>query len=798
MLIESESGIFTQADAQVFRLLMDGNRTERRLLAAGRMMDGARRRASAVARLRAVRDAREHARAAREVEREFGDAWGRTVRIRMPHDQKSGSVQNGADSKTSPAATTRSTTSKQSAKRTIRAYKAPLRDARGRIAVFFRVRYVGLKSKNWRPGISADHVLYILREEAQENGDVALGVLPVLSNMGETAEEIAACWRALEAMEQGYRANAKVQYRVIWNLPHGLGAHERRELVEDFCDRTFGRLGLPWVAAIHKADARGDQRNYHAHVCFSTRPCERAGDREWTIASEKVNGLTDENGLKRMRALVAGHMNIACQAVGLAARFTHQTYKERGIDAERQEHVGPQRMAAHERGEAVAVIERNARIAERNELAAARDHAARKLALTSGLAGLLRRRVMLAASQRRLLTVAGEVGAIAVRAKSLSTIVGPVPPAAAIRAVLSRVVDGARGISTTRAGQALARPLVRDRLSRIVDGAQILSGLQAGQNRDRIALTGMRVNLSARSDRVRARAVADTAQRQRAEALLLGAVAPPYVIRGTRAVLDLSAMNADDRGLVLTLDRDALGAALKERVRRDLDAAEAQARRQDERQRMAAERQRQIDDAVRILGKRQADTRKDDKRAQAVEPGHRRDAGDGRDWIVRASQVLANGPHRSPAAPEVRSPASGEAERLSPRAEAEPRMSPDVAARARSLATALDARTRMKTAHAAPDMSATTPAEPKPSGAAPNRGISSTVGSERTAMRCAMLARVAEQREALTRQHVVTRRTDDPPKPVGAGIDTTAPSPSPSNTAQHRARQAAGLEGQGR
>ncbi len=86
------------------------------------------------------------------------------------------------------------------ATRAIRAYKTPLVDARGRVALYFRIRYLGLKSKNWRPGLAGDHVFYILREEALENGEFAVEVAP-LSNMGMTPEEIAACWDALEEVE---------------------------------------------------------------------------------------------------------------------------------------------------------------------------------------------------------------------------------------------------------------------------------------------------------------------------------------------------------------------------------------------------------------------------------------------------------------------------------------------------------------------------------------------------------------------------------------------------------------------
>ncbi|WP_375399073.1 MobA/MobL family protein [uncultured Sphingomonas sp.] len=383
MILMTEAGIMAEADARVFGLLMASNRTARRMMAADRTIAGAYARVATLRQRQEAKASRDHARADRELARELepsiAPGWGRTFVVRMP---PSPPVTSQPASATIRAAARAST-----ATRAIRAYTAPLRDNRGRVALYLNIKYRGLKSKGWRPGLSADHIGYILRELALEMAEAQLG--RPISNMGETAEEIMACWRALEEVEAGYRANAKVQYRIVWNLPHELDADQRRALVEEFCERTFGRLGLPYVAAIHEPDASGDRRNYHAHICFSTRPCERTGDHEWAIAEEKVNGLTDKPGLRLVRALAAARMNRACRAAGSTTLFTHQTYDERGIDAERQAHVGPEAMAAHDRGEVVGVIARNAAIVERNELAVERQQVERQLDTTQHLQRLL-------------------------------------------------------------------------------------------------------------------------------------------------------------------------------------------------------------------------------------------------------------------------------------------------------------------------------------------------------------------------------------------------------------------------
>ncbi|MEC3949258.1 MobA/MobL family protein [Sphingobium sp. HWE2-09] len=409
MLLKTETEIWAQADAAICRIFMAGDRTARRMLAADRTIEGARRRCEILRKLRARKDAIDHARAEQEVERSMGGTWGKSLHVRMPRARETAGQRTDARRRSGTAV--RAARKSQVQPRAIRKYEAPLVDGRGRVALYFRVRYMGLKSKKWRHGISADHIIYILREAALETDGVDQNVVS-LTNMGETVEEIAACWRALEAVEEGYRANAKVQCRIVWNLPHQLTPAQRHDLVKDFCERNFGRLGMPWIAAVHRPDESGDERNYHAHVCFSTRPCERTGDHQWAIAQEKVNGLTDEAGLKRLRAEAAAHMNQACRKAGLAVRFTHQSYQERGLNAERQTHVGPERMAAHDRGEAIAVIEQNARIVERNEAARDADDTAHVARLTERLMDFTGASLTVIDQRRRIAEVSRHVGQI--------------------------------------------------------------------------------------------------------------------------------------------------------------------------------------------------------------------------------------------------------------------------------------------------------------------------------------------------------------------------------------------------
>lgn len=395
MQVETESGIWLKADEKVMRLLMSVDRTGRRMQAAARTIVAAYKRVAQLRKRQNVQAAREHAAAERSVEQEFKRAWGPAIRVRSQKEYcKAG--DSGAKRKASES---RPSTKSQRSRR-LRSYNAPLLDAKRRVALFLLMRYVGFKSRGWRNGISADHALYILREAALElvkSG--GLETLPI-SNMGETPEEIADCWKAIEQIEAAYRANATVQYRFTLNLPHDLTANERREVVQNFCEREFGRLGLPYVAAIHAPDPNGDHRNYHAHILFSNRPFERTGAGEWEFASEKVTELTDKAGLLRLRGLAAAHLNTACRKAGLDLRYTHRSYRDRGIDAKRQEHLGPARVAAHEMGKPVHMVARNASVVAANEETAENMILRRGMAGYERLSGLLDRSLLLLEKRR--------------------------------------------------------------------------------------------------------------------------------------------------------------------------------------------------------------------------------------------------------------------------------------------------------------------------------------------------------------------------------------------------------------
>ena len=355
MQIRSDNGPWRACPGTVLRGSIAQGQHARRQHSGNRSKAGALERAWARKLDRTDRQEKAERRLAAKVRRELGldrkDVWGRGLRLRLAAGQRPErkSQKRGGAGKSV---------------RVLPSYRRRIVDAKGRIAVFFRIRYMGLKSPKWRAGCTVDHAYYIMRVDALETID---GQTAIVSNMGKDPDEIAGCWKVLEEVERAYRANAKVQYRIIVNLPHELTPEQRLQWVETYCDRQFGRYGLPFVAALHKPDGGGDQRNFHAHICFSTRPVERAGDYEWEVAEEKVTDLARKENLLTMRAEVAAQLNRACRKAGVANRYTHLSYAARKLNVLPQEHAGPERTAAYRNGDDVKLIAQNSATIERND-----------------------------------------------------------------------------------------------------------------------------------------------------------------------------------------------------------------------------------------------------------------------------------------------------------------------------------------------------------------------------------------------------------------------------------------------
>jgi hypothetical protein len=168
-------------------------------------------------------------------------------------------------------------------------------------------------------------VRYICRADALE-----FPAAGIFSNVGETIEELVSFFRELEKVEEQSRSDASVYHHAIIALPYDIVPEQRLAAVQEIL-QPLRDLGLGHVAAIHKPDADGDQRNFHLHIVLSLRPMRRTGEFEWELDPTKKAWLDTPAGLLLMRRHLARTFNRAHARSGSTARWTHLSRAERGL-----------------------------------------------------------------------------------------------------------------------------------------------------------------------------------------------------------------------------------------------------------------------------------------------------------------------------------------------------------------------------------------------------------------------------------------------------------------------------------
>jgi hypothetical protein len=206
--------------------------------------------------------------------------------------------------------------------------------------------------------------------ESDANGPISMGTL------GPAIDARRAFWRAVEARER--RNDARLQNRIIAELPHWLAPADRREIVERF-GAAFDERGLGWWAVVHLPDvAKGsDPRNFHLHVVYHDRPVNHVRIRfDGAAGGPIIDGVAfDERkdrgaqGEEWIVALKRRYSEIANDVVARwAARenrtvpfwYFPGTYEDLGIKIEGQRHLGARRTALERFGVATLVGSANA------------------------------------------------------------------------------------------------------------------------------------------------------------------------------------------------------------------------------------------------------------------------------------------------------------------------------------------------------------------------------------------------------------------------------------------------------
>jgi len=208
----------------------------------------------------------------------------------------------------------------------------------------------------------------------RRRGVVSAGMLAPTG--AEWALDLHRVWALAEKAE--VRRNARTGRELVVALPVELTDAENAVLARRLGQDLVDAYGVAVLVAVHAPDARGDQRNRHVHLLFSTRAAAESGfGAKVRVLDDKTSGPVEAQA---MRSRVAERINAALTRAGHAARVDPRTLAEQASDAADRadfaavvalsrtpmRHQGRVATARARKGEGSVVVEENTRRAHGN------------------------------------------------------------------------------------------------------------------------------------------------------------------------------------------------------------------------------------------------------------------------------------------------------------------------------------------------------------------------------------------------------------------------------------------------
>lgn len=234
-------------------------------------------------------------------------------------------------------------------------------DSKGRRGVFLSIHYDGAKTTDC--GVFRRRIEYGLNSR-----DVVLapdGRPMLVSNVAGDPDEAVALADEIEAFARAERVNGKVCFNLVIGYPRAAGGRQRELILRRFCQRAFADEGLPFMALNHEPKRAGKVHNGHGHISASLRPVHREGPYRYLISKDLRVDLDGEDGMARMRRILAEVTTQVMREAGFAHEYTHLSNAARGIALIPQEGLSKEQSEAAKRGENVAANERNKALAGR-------------------------------------------------------------------------------------------------------------------------------------------------------------------------------------------------------------------------------------------------------------------------------------------------------------------------------------------------------------------------------------------------------------------------------------------------
>jgi MobA/MobL family len=237
-------------------------------------------------------------------------------------------------------------------RRSLPKYAGPVVDRLVRRGVFVRIRYYSSRAND---GVAGRVVRYIYVGAAIDPGQGPM----IASNVGLSIDEIMAGFDHLERANRAAQKNAKVAFHMVANVPHQLTIDDMMEIGKRFAEQAFGDRDLPFVVALHAPSEEGDQRNWHLHIVFSTRPMVRTGDHEWQIGTALRSDRDNKAAFLQLRELFAEIQTDVAQDAGMKVAYTALGNAARGLPNKPLIHLSGKRTEQVRNGELVEANEVN-------------------------------------------------------------------------------------------------------------------------------------------------------------------------------------------------------------------------------------------------------------------------------------------------------------------------------------------------------------------------------------------------------------------------------------------------------
>lgn len=176
-------------------------------------------------------------------------------------------------------------------------------------------------------------------------------------------------WNAVELSETKKNGDLKKTARLAKEFevafPCEISQQQREQMLEDLCNRLVEKHRVVVDAVIHAPHTKGgsDERNYHAHIMFTTRSINDKGE-----LGQKTREFNDDgkNLTLEYRAYWAELANRELERANTQERVSHLSYKDLKYDLEPTIHEGSKVTQLRRKGIATEISVSNDLIKARN------------------------------------------------------------------------------------------------------------------------------------------------------------------------------------------------------------------------------------------------------------------------------------------------------------------------------------------------------------------------------------------------------------------------------------------------